>query len=1237
MQKKLFKSFLCFMMVFPLLFSGGSPNLTNQKASAAATMQELVYDNQRYEWFEDSDIDISFIKNSGHLSVYDYYNGLTVYSGVIPKYNPDDQYGIVLSSCDDYYGSGCSSQDYPLIDGAGSVYLAGEGYYSFQIYKLVPDIEPPTIDITNISDGEVKTEPFRPAVVVKDKKDPKPTYTMKLNGQEILASHMINTRGLNVLEVEAINASGNKSSKTVNFTLASAKIQQIKTPKIYANHLIETTIDLKDYFKYSTLPSDDFSVEWVNPDKYEDLTLKIDGTKLTASKSIPIDVKNQVRPYDIELNVKGDEYTTEGKVTFTFNFINDGPMRLDFSSDSRDKIGRHVLSLEEGEDIVLKGTVDTSGRANMRLYTNYFPEYQFIIDKGDSKRYEWTITIPSEVIPTGFISSEHKEWFSVIAETEYGEKESLGITKVVVKPTKGAKDLFKFLEPYVDPEKYGSYYTYNWDLWEKIYKSYEGVIKYEEDKTLENRWNAANVVCYTNATRNTLQADFINRLNSHLEVGNSYLVKDLPQGTVLKLTTGCMTLVDPKTGLSVYNHQDKVKLALDGTNPTNVMDKLLSDAFNKEKDNKKFYKGKWNYSVGEGWNSEDFTKLDYLGFLTDEQWNNFLPNGRVGTILPEFGTYPNIKYKGADNQISEISFDGNQINTTLSAYISPYSRYNLIKGHMPSLLMGINIGYDVDDKYLVSNVKGFNEIKFNLSSTTESADIYYEFNDDGNTIMLSTPDNKRPKLLKVPVSLEDGIHTLKLWGKNSSGNLSAHILTEVEVDKTAPKITVSNLNNGDEKDSGFIPDVSATDKNGLVKMSMTLNGKPYNESTPITDKGSKTLVIEATDVVGNKSTESRTFTIKDDSKPIEPKPEEPEVPVKPKPEGPKEPEKEKPTENPTPTPIPEPVIKPEELPKQSENVMVSYNEHAALVISLPQIEIVEADSMKVTIKISANENLYGSKLFLYANPNTLKTVASNSLFAKDFTEEQSKEQKPMLEIDFGKLERGTIEVSRDLVFSENGEYLLKGELITDETALETNTVKVNVYNLLIPNTILPNQHGLPVATLTAYQDIPLYQKDKDGNFVKVSKAKAGTKHLVQDTEKRFYKLVNGYYVKPSPAITVHIGKGEIKKEQVNVYDKNGRFIRTLKKGQQYKVYSYYNKRYAIGKGEYIDFQDGVTYAFGWITVKEQMTLYKANGKVERTLKVGDKYRVYQADAEHLHLGGGYKVKLEKNKFTFTKN
>lgn len=339
----------------------------------------------------------------------------------------------------------------------------------------------------------------------------------------------------------------------------------------------------------------------------------------------------------------------------------------------------------------------------------------------------------------------------------------------------------------------------------------------------------------------------------------------------------------------------------------------------------------------------------------------------------------------------------------------------------------------------------------------------------------------------------------------------------------------------------------------------------------------------------------------------------------------------------TPTP---PVVKPVapiELPKPSDKVMVVQNEHAAIQLEIPTIEISESSELKVKIKIHAKDLLNGSKLYIYANSANARGLgAATNNIASPGVQLIGANGK-VVEIDFGKMEKGTIEVDRDLVFGEDGEYLLKGVFVANGTNLETNTVKISVHKeLLIPNTVLPNLHGLPVATLKVNQDISLKKLDKEGNFVSDGSLKKDSLHLVYDTHKGYYQLADGHYVKAG-TVTVHIGKGEVRKDSVNVYDKNGRFLRTIKKGQQYKVYSYDEKRYSIGGGEFIEVQDGVTYVFGWMTIDKTMTLYKADGTAERTLNKGEKYRIYRADAEYLHLGGGFKVKRDLSKFTFLKN
>lgn len=43
-----------------------------------------------------------------------------------------------------------------------------------------------------------------------------------------------------------------------------------------------------------------------------------------------------------------------------------------------------------------------------------------------------------------------------------------------------------------------------------------------------------------------------------------------------------------------------------------------------------------------------------------------------------------------------------------------------------------------------------------------------------------------------------------------------------------------------------------------------------------------------------------------------------------------------------------------------------------------------------------------------------------------------------------------------------------------------------------------------------------------------------------------------------------------------------------------------------------------------MTIKEPITLYKPDENAARTLKAGEKYRVYGADKDNLHVGGGSK-------------
>lgn len=190
--------------------------------------------------------------------------------------------------------------------------------------------------------------------------------------------------------------------------------------------------------------------------------------------------------------------------------------------------------------------------------------------------------------------------------------------------------------------------------------------------------------------------------------------------------------------------------------------------------------------------------------------------------------------------------------------------------------------------------------------------------------------------------------------------------------------------------------------------------------------------------------------------------------------------------------------------------------------------------------------------------------------------------------------------------------------------------------LTIPNTKSPNNHGLSVAILKAKKDVVLYKRSKDGKFIETVKAKEGLYYPILDTVDCHYKLSGDLYA-PANSGTVHIGKGEVRIDSVNVYNKDGKVVRKLKRGQEYKVYSYDDKRYAIGNGEFVPKMDGITFVFGWFVVEKKMNLVDKKGNLVRVLNKGEKYRIYSIDKDMLRLGGEMRVKLDRDKITFIKN
>lgn len=103
----------------------------------------------------------------------------------------------------------------------------------------------------------------------------------------------------------------------------------------------------------------------------------------------------------------------------------------------------------------------------------------------------------------------------------------------------------------------------------------------------------------------------------------------------------------------------------------------------------------------------------------------------------------------------------------------------------------------------------------------------------------------------TPVTAE-GTYNLTVQATDKAGN-SARRDTVFDIDKTAPIIVVTGVDDGRAYNRDVIPVIGATDAH-LKSVSATLNGVAFNAGTPIAAEGSYELVVVADDTAGNIAT-----------------------------------------------------------------------------------------------------------------------------------------------------------------------------------------------------------------------------------------------------------------------------------------------------------------------------------------------------------------------------------------------
>ena len=122
-------------------------------------------------------------------------------------------------------------------------------------------------------------------------------------------------------------------------------------------------------------------------------------------------------------------------------------------------------------------------------------------------------------------------------------------------------------------------------------------------------------------------------------------------------------------------------------------------------------------------------------------------------------------------------------------------------------------------------------------------------------------------LVFTPTSgFSDGDYNVSISGFDISGN-NRIISASFTQDTTAPVISISNVSEGASYNSSVKPDVIITDLH-LLATSITINDQPFIQGTTITTDGIYHILVEASDMAGNKASSAINFIV--DAKPAAP-------------------------------------------------------------------------------------------------------------------------------------------------------------------------------------------------------------------------------------------------------------------------------------------------------------------------------------------------------------------------------
>ncbi|MGD7006957.1 hypothetical protein [Metabacillus sp. 84] len=190
--------------------------------------------------------------------------------------------------------------------------------------------------------------------------------------------------------------------------------------------------------------------------------------------------------------------------------------------------------------------------------------------------------------------------------------------------------------------------------------------------------------------------------------------------------------------------------------------------------------------------------------------------------------------------------------------------------------------------------------------------------------------------------------------------------------------------------------------------------------------------------------------------------------------------------------------------------------------------------------------------------------------------------------------------------------------------------------LTLPNVSSTNS-SFPVARVYSEHTILLYRK-KGSTMVPVKQLKADSSYRVYGTYKNYYHIGNDYYIYNEPhKVSAYVGRVYAMGEAA-ILKPDGSVYRTLKPGENMKVYSYDDQSYDVGEGYKIQKNGAVTFSIGTVELNSNSMMFQYGENLPIfKLQAGEKFEIVKTEGNKLILGNGYYLEYNKRTMTYKKN